>query len=488
MILCSSLKTASKRVVSLVLLAAGLLTTGLLALTASAQGPDVAKPNIIFIMADDLGYGHVGCYGQKFIETPHMDRLAAEGMRFTQAYAGSNVCAPSRSTLLTGQHTGHTPIRANGGGKFLYPEDVTTAEIAKRAGYATGGFGKWGLGIEGTDGAPTRQGFDEFFGYLHQVHAHFFYPYYLSQDEGRFMLPENEGRRRERYSHDETHAQAMNFIRKHRDEPFYCYVPYTIPHVELVVPEASFKRYQGRFGPETPLPDPRRGYIGADEPLATYAGMVSHMDDDLGEMMQLLADLDLDERTIVFFTSDNGPQGGAWQRLADFFDGNGPLRGYKGEFYEGGIREPFIVRWPGHIAAGSTSDHVCAFWDMLPTVADLVCVEPPEGIDGISIVPTLLGEAAGREQEVHEYLYWEYPAGDSRTQAVRWGDWKAIRPRANGPLELYDLSADVGETKDVAATHPGVMAKISEILSGARTEMRDYPVEVPRPTVDSYVR
>ena len=442
------------------------------------------KPNIIFILADDLGYGHLGCYGQKKILTPNIDKLAVEGMRFTQFYAGSHVCAPSRSTLMTGLHTGHTPIRSNGGDKSLYDSDVTVAEILRKAGYATGGFGKWGLGIENSEGRPTRQGFDKFFGFLHQVHAHFHYPYWLWKNDEKFFLPENEGKKQERYAQDEIQKQALDFIRHNREKQFFCYVPYTLPHVELVVPDDSVKPYRGKWEDE-PLADPRPGYIGAKESRATFAGMVSRLDRDVGEIMTLLKDLKLDENTIVFFASDNGPQGNQWKKLADFFDGNGPLRGHKGEFYEGGIRVPMVVRWPGKIKAKSESDHVGAFWDFLPTAAELAGAECPKGIDGISFAPTLLGS---RKQKKHPFLYWEMPHGNKLSRAVRMGDWKAVQPKPDAPLELYNLKTDLAETKNVAAETPKVMKKIENYLATARTEERNYPAKNQRTSINDYVR
>jgi arylsulfatase A-like enzyme len=384
---------------------------------------------------------------------------------------------------MTGLHTGHTPVRANGGGKALAAGDVTAAKVLHDAGYATGGFGKWGLGVEGSTGHPNRQGFDEFFGYLHQVHAHFYYPYFLWKNETRFPLPENEGRRRARYAHDEIHAQALDFIRRHKDRPFFCYLPYTIPHVELVAPEDSVKPYRGLW-PETPLPDPRPGYIGADEPYATFAGMVSRLDRHVGEVLALVKELGLDDRTIVLFTSDNGAQGDQWKRVADFFQGNGLLRGYKTTFYEGGIRVPLVARWPGHIRPGTTSDHVCAFWDFLPTLAELAGAKSPPGIDGVSFAPTLLGRG---EQRRHEFLYWEYPYAAGLAQAARMGDWKLVQPRPGKPFELYDLKADIGETHDVADRHPDVVAKMKAYLAGARTEPRTFPPE-KQTTINDYVR
>jgi arylsulfatase A-like enzyme len=469
------------------LLAGVVLPIVLLAVLGTTVTAAPRKPNIVFILADDLGYGELGCYGQKKIRTPHLDRLAAEGMRFTQCYAGSNVCAPSRSTLMTGLHTGHTPIRANGGGLSLAATDVTLPKVLQQAGYATGGFGKWGLGGENSvaqPGHPNRQGFDEFFGYLHQVHAHFYYPYFLWHNETKFFLPENEGKKRARYAHDVIHARVLDFIRRHKDRPFFCYLPYTLPHVELVVPEDSLKPYRGQWK-EEPLPDPRPGYIGADEPYATFAGMVSRLDRHVGEIMKLLKELDLDEHTIVLFASDNGAQGGPWKRMTDFFEGNGALRGYKGQFYEGGIRVPLLARWPGHIKAGAVTDHVCAFWDMLPTVAEIAGAPCPANLDGLSFVPTLLGRG---KQNQHEFLYWEYPTPRGPTQAVRMGDWKLVQAAQGKPFELYNLRTDPGESRDVADKQPEIVAKIKAYLATARTEMRKYPAGGPDPTVKDYVR
>jgi arylsulfatase len=445
-------------------------------------------PNIVFILADDLGYGEVGCYGQKLIHTPQIDRLAAEGMKFTRCYAGANVCAPSRCALMTGKHTGHTPIRANGAGQYLHSEDVTIAEVLKQASYETGYFGKYGLGNEGTPGHPNRQGIDEFFGFLDHVHAHFFYPYFLWKNETRYPLPGNEGHRRGQYSQDEIVRQATEFLRRdHHSRPFFLFLAPTTPHVELVVPEDSMRPYRGRFGTETPLPDPRKGYIGADEPYATFAGMVSRLDDHVGQVLAVLKERGLDDETVVFFTSDNGPQGDQWKRVADVFDGNGPLRGYKGQYYEGGIREPMLVRWPGHIPAGAVSDHVCAFWDVLPTLANLAGVSPPAGGDGISFAPTLLGQGTQKE---HESLYWEItPGGQVPTQqAVLLGDWKAVKPGKARPWELFDLRSDPGETQNVAAAHPDVLENIDAVASAAHTEPRKYPEPEHRPGVADFVR
>lgn len=438
-----------------------------------AKAQDKTRPpNIVFILADDLGYGEVGCYGQKKIQTPNIDRLAQEGMRFTQCYSGCHVCAPSRSTLLTGLHTGHTPIRANGGGMALAPDDVTFAKLLKEKGYATGGFGKWGLGVEKSTGSPIRQGFDEFFGYLHQVHAHFYYPYFLWNNEERFGLPENEGHKQARYSHDVIEDRALDFIRRNKDRPFLCYVPFTLPHVELVVPEDSLTPYQGKW-PETPLPDPRAGYLGARAPYAVFAGMVGRLDRSVGRVMALLKDLHLDNDTVVFFTSDNGPQGADWKRIADFFEGKGSLRGYKGSFHEGGIRVPLIVRWPGKIRAGATSDHACAFWDMLPTLVDLAGAKMSSKTDGISIAPTLLAKGVQRE---HDFLYWEYPHAEGLEQALRMGDWKlVVHAAASKPAELYDLKSDVAESMNLAAQQSDLVKKMKDRLRQEHAPPRKYP-------------
>ncbi len=449
-------------------------------LRAAPQRP----PNIVFLFADDLGHGALGCYGGKKILTPNIDRLAAEGMRFTQCYAGSNVCAPSRSTLMTGLHTGHTPVRNNGKIRYLYDEDITVAEVLKMAGYATGGFGKWGLGDMGTPGVAIKQGFDEWFGYYMQVHAHFYYPYWLWKNDKKFMLPENEGGKRGRYSHDEIQKQALDFIRHHKDGPFFCYVPYTIPHVELVVPVDSEIPYRGKF-PKEPIKDNRPGYIWSEDGYVTYAGMVSRLDRGVGEVMALLKELKLDDNTIVFFSSDNGAQGGGdWQKLVTFFDGTGGLRGSKGNWYEGGIRDPLIARWPGKIKPGTVSDHVCAFWDMMPTFAEIAHTEAPKNLDGISIVPSLLG----KPQKKHDFLYWEMPMPQGLTHAVRMGDWKAVQPRANAPFELYDLKTDEKETTNVAAENPDVMKQIAAIIAREHTPERDYAEDNNPTGIKDYVR
>ncbi len=448
------------------------------------------RPNIVFILADDLGYADVGCYGQRQIRTPNIDRLASEGMRFTDAYSGCTVCAPSRSVLMTGFHGGHTAVRANlgMGNKPLLPEDVTVAQVLKSAGYATGGFGKWGLGDVGNPGAPSKHGFDEFFGYLNQVHAHYYYPHILYDNEKESPLPGNDNGQRKTYSHDAIAARAETFIRRHKDEPFFCYMPVTLPHLELLVPDDSLNEYKDKFPEAKPYRTARKHYADQDYPRATYAGMVSRLDRTVGRIMTLLKELALEENTIVFFTSDNGGSPALWGD--DYFHSNQPLRGNKQDFYEGGIRVPMMARWPGKIAAGAVSHHPWAFCDVMPTLAEIAGTSAPKGIDGISVMPTLLGpKAAGREQQAHEFMYWELPRYDAKkgeplrelpSAAVRMGDWKVVRPAPDAKLELYNLKNDLGETRNVAAENPEVMARIERYLKTARTEPRKVAV-VPDP-------
>jgi arylsulfatase A-like enzyme len=460
------------------------------ALTAIPLEADVTAgpPNLVLILADDLGYAELGCYGQQKIHTPHLDRLAADGMRFTQAYAGSHVCQPSRSVLMTGLHTGHTPVRANDVNQYLHPEDVTVAERLQSAGYATGGFGKWGLGFEETPGCPNRQGFDEWFGQYLQVHAHFYYPYWVWHNDERYLLPDNERGRRGQYVQDVVHQQALDFIRKHRSGPFFAYLPYITPHVELVVPEAWEQPYRGKF-PRVILQDGRPGYISSDDGFVTFAGMVSRLDAYVGEIRSLLTELDLAENTVVLFSSDNGGQGGgqdrAWSRMTDFFEGNGPLRDYKGSFYEGGLRVPLLVFWPGRTTAGSLSDHVCGFQDVLPTLCEIAGVPQPAVTDGISLVPTLTGQG---EQVVHRGLYWEYRRNDGIGRAARMGPWKAVQPSPRGAVELYHLGDDIGETTDLASRYPAIVRELTAFMDGSHVDQRDYPSTGNRTTIADYVR
>ncbi|MGE5195654.1 MAG: sulfatase-like hydrolase/transferase, partial [Deltaproteobacteria bacterium] len=427
-----------------------------------------AKPNIVFILADDLGYGDVGCYGQKLVQTPHIDALAAAGMRFTQCYAGSTVCAPSRCVLMTARHTGHCTVRGNALVP-LRPEDVTVAEVLQSAGYATGLVGKWGLGEPETSGLPNRQGFDEFFGFLNQHHAHNYYPDYLWRNEqklplGNVVPRDNIASMRREYAPDLFTAEALSFIDRHAEQPFFLYLACTLPHANN-----ERGRAEGN-GMEVPddAPYSDRAWPQAQK---NHAAMITRLDAGVGQVLAKLKEAGLEEETIVFFSSDNGPhkEGGADPL---FFKSAGPLRGHKRDLTDGGIRVPFIVRWPGKIAAGSQSDQVAWFADFLPTAAELGGARPQAGLDGVSLVGTLLGKAKTFERT----LYWEFHEGGFR-QAVRMGDWKGIRLKPETPLALYDIARDPSESQDVAAEHPEVVAKIEGYLKTARTESEDFPVK-----------
>ncbi len=436
---------------------------------AAAEPP--ARPNIIFIMADDLGYGDLGCYGQKQIFTPHLDQMAREGTRFTQAYAGSTVCAPSRCCLMTGLHNGHARIRDNiPHGTFLRDEDVTLGEVAKSAGYRTGAIGKWSLGVHGSEGKPNDQGFDDWFGHLDQDQAHFYYPHYLWDNDRIKLLKGNRAERRGEYTHDLFTQRALQFIEQSDETPFFLYLAYTIPHWSDYPSES----------PESQIVPSDEPYTSKDWPQVekNYAAMVTRMDRDVGQILALLKKRGLDENTIVFFTSDNGPC--AHQRKAHrpkFFNSRGPLQGHKRNLYEAGIRVPMIVRWPGEVPAGRTSDQVWAFWDVMPTLAELAGAAPPKTTDGISMAPAILG----REQtQQHDYLYWDY--GHSRgnfMQAVRMGDWKGIRNGIGAEIELYDLATDSAERNNIAAEHPQVVAKIERAMRESFVETPAYPIVHP---------
>ncbi|HVF26677.1 MAG TPA: arylsulfatase, partial [Pyrinomonadaceae bacterium] len=429
------------------------------------------KPNIIFILADDLGYGDLGSYGQKKIKTPHLDRMAAGGIRFTQFYSGSTVCAPSRAALMTGLHTGHAYIRGNGDIP-LRPNDLTVAEILKSSGYRTAVIGKWGLGTEETTGRPDRKGFDESFGFLHHRHAHRQYTDHLWKNAVKF--PVDAGRD---FVNDLFTEASLDFIARNKSRPFFLYLAYTNPHAEIRVPEDSLAEYKGKF-PETPFVNlkadrhPSQGYRSHPTPHAAFAGMVTRMDRDVGRILDHLKQLGLDKETIVFFTSDNGPhkEGGA---DPEFFDSNGPLRGIKRDLYDGGIRVPMIVRWPGTIKSGRTSEQVWAMWDFFPTAAAIAGARAPKDVDGISMLPAL----KGKRQRSHDYLYWEFFERGFQ-QAIRMNNWKAVRLAPGQPLELYDLSKDVSETENVADRHPKVVAEMEKILAGARTESEKWPARV----------
>lgn len=456
-----------------------------LALLGSCRDADTGERyNVVYILADDLGYGDLGCYGQKLIRTPNIDRMASQGMRFVQHYAGSAVSAPSRSALMTGQHTGHTPIRGNkprgNGLEGQYPMPASTytlAEMFRDAGYATGAFGKWGLGYPGSEGDPVYQGFDEFFGINCQVMAHRYYPEYLWHNLEKYPLAGNDGTHLAQYSQDVIHQQALRFIAENSSRNFFAFLPYTLPHAELLVPEDAVlrsyrtelietKTYKGTkgsaYGPDMEYMQ----YCPQPEPHAQFAAMVSRLDTYVGDVLDLIDSLGIAEKTIVVFASDNGPhrEGGA---DPDFFTSYGPLRGIKRDLYEGGIRVPMIVRCPGTVAAGTKSNHVCTFWDVMPTFARMIGRTEALQTDGISFWPTLTGRGL---QEEHPYLYWEFHEQGGKI-AVRMGKWKGIKigvlrdPHVK--TELYDLEIDPHEDHDVAAEHPDIISEIERIMREA---------------------
>ncbi len=418
------------------------------------------KPNIIFIMSDDQGYADLGCYGSQYVQTPHLDKMAREGMRFTQVYAGSPVCAPTRCVLMTGLHSGHITRRDNRTTfdtdkpfmkRQLIPlkkEDFTIGEMMKQAGYVTGAFGKWGLGNPGTSGTPYLQGFDQFYGYIDQVHAHNYYTDFLMRNADTISIPENKDGQRQVYSHDLIAAEAHQFIKENQDNPFFLYLPYTLPHGKYEVPDNS---------------------LYADKPwkeqVKNYAAMISRMDRDIGQLFTLLKELDIDENTLVFFTSDHGPN----PPFIDPLGSNKPFRGVKRQVLEGGLRVPMIARWPGKIQAGITSDFVWAFWDVFPTLAEIGGFEKSLPSDGISILPTLLGKS----QQPHAFLYWEFYSPFQ--QAVRLDNWKGIRLGLQEPIHLFDLSNDPGEQSNVADKHPEIVEQISVIMHNEHDPDPNWP-------------
>jgi len=418
------------------------------------------KPNIVLVVVDELGYYELSCMGNPLLETPNIDRMAAEGMRFTQMLAGGPVCAPTRCCLLTGKHLGHASVRTNPGHEAIRSEDVTVAQVLKGGGYATGGFGKWGVGGRGTTGVPEKHGFDIFFGYYDQVHAHTFFPAYLIKNSQEVPLEGNTGALYEgqTFSHHVIFEEAMKFIRDNKDRPFFCYCPWTPPHGQWGLPEdePAWQKYKNEKWDA--------GYSMKKDEAQRYAAMVNMVDRQVGQIRDLLAELKIDDNTIVIVAGDNG--GNSYFKNDShphgFFGPNVDpktgkvFRGQKGLLYEGGLRIPFIALWPRKISAGAVSDHLGYFPDIMPTFAEIAGLECPEDIDGISIVPTLLGEkASGRRQQQHEYLYWEFMG----QTAVRCGDWKACKPR-KGPWELYDLSKDIEENNNVAAQNPAILDKM----------------------------
>jgi len=462
-----------------------------IALVSCAQ--ENKKPNIIYILADDMGIGDLGSYGQKIIQTPNLDKMAANGMRFTQHYSGAAVCAPSRSTLMTGQHTGHTPIRGNREvgnnieGQVPIPANtVTLSEILKAQGYATGMFGKWGLGFN--EGDPNNQGFDEFYGYNDQKLAHRYYPPYLNHNQKRDSLEGNDWTNKVTYAPNKIQDRRLKFLEDNKDKPFFAYIPLVLPHAEIISPNDSiFKLYENKFI-ETPYTVDndytsdygpnivKHHYASVAKPLATYATMVTRIDAYVGQIIDKVNELGLAENTIIMFASDNGPTtlGGA---NPDFFSSNSDFRGYKRDLYEGGIRAPFIVVWPNKVEKASITNHVSTFWDVLPTLTEITNSETPDNIDGISFLPTLIGE---EKQAQHDYLYWEYNIKGGR-KAVRKGNWKGVwynmNTKKQGHLELYNLAEDISETTDVADKHPEIVAEFKQIMKEARTASALFPFE-----------
>ncbi|MCC5931436.1 MAG: arylsulfatase [Cyclobacteriaceae bacterium] len=450
---------------------------------------DQKQPNVIYILADDLGYGDLGCYGQELIKTPRIDKMAREGMKFRQHYSGSAVCAPSRSSLMTGLHTGHTFIRGNKeigeeGQQPLGDDVYTIAQLMKEAGYVTGAFGKWGLGMQNTTGSPLRKGFDEFFGYLCQRFAHRYYPEYLWHNDQKYPLKGNDWTNKVTYAPDVIHEKSLDFIRNNKDKPFFLYIPFVAPHAEIIAPDDAFlEMYQGQFE-EMPWGMKNSetenasndygaenfyvaGYAPQSTPRSVFAAMISRLDAQVGEVLDLIKELGIDDNTLVIFTSDNGPHqaGGA---DPDFFNSNGPLKGYKRDLYEGGIRVPMIARWPGKIAEGSISQHPSVFYDLMPTLADITKYKLTRPVDGQSFLPSLLGHG---NQNTHEYLYWEFHERGGR-QALRQGDWKLVRYNVlteNFTTELYNLSKDIAEENNLAEEQPEKVAELLGLMKNART-------------------
>lgn len=497
--------------------ARNILLASALAATPTHSPGAAPPPNIIYILADDLGYAELGCYGQQKIKTPNLDRFAAEGMRFTQHYSGNAVCAPSRCCLMTGKHPGHAHVRNNRQGKLPddlarqygaefpgqepIPDDaITIAELLKQKDYATAAIGKWGLGHFGTSGDPNRQGFDLFFGYNCQAHAHSYYTDHLWRNGQKVKLdndPPVPGHaslapgadpndpasyapfKGKDYAPDRMIDEALDFIRQNKGRPFFLYFPSPLPHVALHIPDKELEPYLGKWEDKPFTRDKGHGYTPHFTPRAAYAAMISRLDKDVGRILALVKELGLDDDTLVLFSSDNGTTHLEKEVDYEFFDSVGPLRGLKGSLYEGGIRVPMIARWPGKIRPGTTADLVSAFWDVMPTIAEITGTNAPENIDGISFAPTLLDRA--KDQKTHGFLYWEFAAYGGQ-QAVRMGHWKGIRQnmllRKNpDPLkiELYDLKDDIGEARDVAADHPDIVAKIAEIMRAARSPSQVFP-------------
>jgi arylsulfatase A-like enzyme len=424
-----------------------------------------ARPNIILILADDLGPGDLGCYGQKVIRTPNLDRMAASGMRFTQAYAGSNVCAPSRCSLMTGLHNGHGRVRDNiPHGVFLQPDDFTIAEVLKQAGYRTCALGKWSLGTPGSWGHPNMQGFDEFFGYLDQDHAHNYYPEFLWDNDREVLQQGNRANKRSSYAPHRIFERATRFVEQNARRPFFLYYAPTLPHWSDYPRDSPMSQ-------DIPTDEP---YSNQDWPQVekNYAAMVTLIDNQVGQLLDQVKRLGIEQQTLILFTSDNGPSAEASHRPAYFNSGAG-RRGVKRDLYEGGIRVPLIAQWAGTVKAGAETDEVCAFWDFLPTAAELAGLPLPKQTDGISLLPTLLG----KPRKQHEHLYWDYGHGRAKfSQAVRKGTWKAVRNGSKSPVELYNLAEDPAEATNLAAKHPDVLRELTQLIEQAFVPSPDYPI------------
>ena len=433
------------------------------------------QPNIVYILADDLGYGELSCFGQQRFQTPNIDRLATEGIRLTSHYAGDTVCSPSRCCLMTGFHSGHGRIRGNtgvgpGGEAIrvgLTPEDQTLGQLLHDAGYATACIGKWGLGEEGSEGVPWRQGFDLFYGFLNDAHAHNQFPEFLYRNADKVALVPNYSHEHGQFSDDLFTAEALRYIGTHRyGQPFFLYLAFTSPHAELTPPADALEETKRKY-PDLTAP-------GTDPSALLFAAMVVRLDQHVGAVLAKLAELGLERNTVVVFTSDNGPHREDGKDNA-YFRAAGPLRGIKRDLYEGGIRVPFIARWPEHIAANTTSDLPSAFWDFPSTAAEFAGIAAPAHLDGVSFLPALLG----RPQAPHAPFYWEIVIRNKASQAVRLGNWKAVRNGLESPIELYDLATDIGERHDVAAAHPNVIEQVKEIMKREHTDNSIYPLVPP---------
>ncbi len=441
------------------------------------------NPNVIFIMADDMGYGDLGCYGQQLIETPNIDKLAANGMLFTDFYAGTSVCAPSRAALMTGKHTGHTAIRGNHEiqpeGQLPLPDSAyTMAKMFKKAGYTTGDFGKWGLGFVGSSGDPVKQGFDQFFGYNCQRQSHNFFPDHLWDNDKRIDYP-NAATNQQYYAPEIIQQKALDFMAVNKAKPFFLYLSYTLPHAALQLPDGDkiFEAYKVKFNEQPkPIKDNWNGigYQPQAYPYAAYAAMVTKLDKYVGEVMKKVKELGIEKNTLIIFTSDNGPhrEGG---NDPDFFNSSSGFRGIKRDLYEGGIRVPMIASWPGVIKKGKRSSFIGASWDFLPTFSEIAGQPFLPGSDGISILPSLIAKG---KQKKHDYLYWEFHEDGGR-QAVRMGNWKGVRLNVmkdkNSPVQLYNLATDPKETEDVAISNPLVVEKIKRIMEQVHVENKDFP-------------